>query len=155
MQRRLLPGLAFSLPIDVGFAVGLATHDVARLGTLVWIAQPIFDDAPTLNVVSEIEAWRWPVFFPLNAALRRQIVTKIGHVAIPQSLETMPYMRSRATLSGKPDGVWNLVSLAADGSFNTSRHGQTTDPSVPIYRVVNDTALKEKIVTGWRSSDEW
>jgi hypothetical protein len=155
MQRRLLPGLAFSLPTDLGFAVGLATHDVARLGTLVWIAQPTFDMEPTLDVVSEIEVWRWPVFFPLNAALRRHIVTKIGHVAIPQPLETMPYMRSRATLSGKPDGAWNLVRFPGDGSFTTSRLGRTTDPSVPIYRVVNDTALKERIVTGWRSSDEW
>lgn len=33
--------------------------------------------------------------------------------------------------------------------------GVANDPSVAIYEVVNDTALKEMIVSNWRPANEW
>jgi hypothetical protein len=58
------------------------THDVPRMGSLVWIAEPTFDEEPTIEQVQQIDQWRWPVFFPLSSALRRSIVTPIGVVPI-------------------------------------------------------------------------
>jgi hypothetical protein len=82
------PGLAFYLVTDLGFAVGIATHDVPRIGSLVWIGEPIFDEQPAAIDVQRVDRWRWPVFFPLAAALRRKVVSSVGVVPIPPALET-------------------------------------------------------------------
>jgi hypothetical protein len=153
VQRRSLPGLAFSLPTDAGFVIGLATHDIPRLGTLIWISRETYDEEPGTSEASGVNDWRWPIFFPLNAALRGRIATKIGHVPIPDHLAQMPVMRSRAG-SGRAAG-WNLVELPESGSPGTRVAGSANDPKVPIYQIVNDTRLKEMVASGWRPEHEW
>lgn len=141
------PGLAFSIVCDRGFAVGIATHDVPKVGTLVWIAEPTFDDEPTSEQARSISEWRWPVLFPLTAAIRRKIVTTIGVIPVPPGLARFPVMRSGNKRMG-----W-IAFTREDGV--SRRLGPATDPSLPIYKVVNDTSLKEKIVSDWRPEDEW
>jgi len=141
------PGLSFSIVCDLGFAVGLVTHDVPRIGSLIWIAEPMFDEAPTLQDVGEIKRWRWPVFFPLSAAIRRKIVTPIGVVRIPADLQEFPLLRSR-----NGHGGWILVKFANGSSRPV---GPATNPAIPRYSVVNDTRLKEMIVSGWSPQQEW
>ena len=140
------PGLAFSLVCDLGFAVGIVTHSIERVGQLVWIAEPTFDDEPTLDQVREIKDWRWPVFFPLGAAIRRRLVNSLGVVPVPAKIQKFPLLRSNAGRG------WNLVKFV-DGSSRPA--GPAKDASIPIYRIVNDTMLKEQIVSGWRPEKEW
>ena len=146
-MARAQPGLAFSLVCDLGFAVGLMTHRVERIGDLVWMAEPVFDEEPTVAEVEKIEDWRWPVHFPLGAALRRKIVSPIGIVAIPDQLKAYPVMRGGDKKLGwmaftREDGVERLL-------------GPAKDPSLPISQTVNDTALKEMLVSGWSPEQEW
>lgn len=147
MAARPKPGLVFSIVCDLGFAVGLVTYDLPKIGSLVWIAEPTFDDEPTLEDVQRIGRWRWPVFFPVAAAIRRKIVTPIGMIPLPRALEQFPILRS-----GNRSMGW-MAFTESDGV--RQRLGPAKDPSIPIYRVVNDTALKEMIVTGWKPEDEW
>jgi hypothetical protein len=141
------PGLAFFVVCDLGFAVGLVTHDIPKTGSLIWIAEPTFEDEPTVADVKSIERWRWPVLFPLPAAIRRHIVTAIGEVPIPADLQSFPTLRS-----GNKSLGWTAFT-ERDGV--RIRLGPTTDAQLPIYKVVNDTRLREMIVTGWRPEDEW
>lgn len=141
------PGLSFSMVCDLGFAVGLMTHDVPRIGSLIWIADPIFDELPTLQDVEKVERWRWPVFFPLSAAIRRKIVAPIGKIRIPAELQEFPLLRSR---NGR--GGWLLVKFVNGASRPA---GPATDPTIPRYSVVNDTRLKEMIVSGWKPEQVW
>jgi hypothetical protein len=67
-MSRPQPGLAFSLPSDAGYIVGIVTHDVQKVG---WIATPTFEEEPTVEEVERITSWRWPVLLPLEAAIRR------------------------------------------------------------------------------------
>jgi hypothetical protein len=141
------PGYAFSLVCDLGFAVGLMTHYVERIGHLVWIAEPIFDEEPSLEDVAKIDSWRWPVFFPLGAAVRRKLVTQIGVTSVPSSLQAFPILRSGSRTTG-----WTAFT-EIDGERR--RLGSTSNPALPIYKIVNDTALKEMIVSGWSPDQEW
>jgi hypothetical protein len=146
-MARLQPGFAFSLVCDLGFAVGLMTHHVDRIGDLVWMAGPVFEEEPTIEDVEKIEDWRWPIFFPLGAAVRRRIVTSIGVVTVPAELRAFPVMRS---------GDKKLGWVAFTREDRAERLlGPATDPALPIYEVVNDTRLKEMLVSGWRPEQEW
>ncbi len=146
-MMQVQPGLAFSLVCDLGFAIGVVTHDVPRIGSLIWMAEPTFDEEPSAEEIAQIEQWRWPVFFPLQAAIRRKIVAAIGVIALPSALQEFPMMRSR---DGR--GGWNLVKFV-DGASQPC--GVATDPMTPRYSVVNDTRLKEMLVTGWRPETDW
>jgi hypothetical protein len=141
------PGLAFSIVCDLGFAVGIVTHDLPRIGSLIWMAEPTFDEEPTIEQVQEIEGWRWPVFFPVAAAIRRKIVSPIGEVSVPEGLRQFPLLRSR---NGR--GGWTLVKFV-DGASQPA--GPASDPAIARYSVVNDTRLKEMIVSGWRPENNW
>jgi len=146
-MARPQPGLAFSIPSDAGYIVGVVTHDVPKVGSLVWIAKPTFAQQPTVDEVESIKSWRWPVLLPLEAAIRRHIVTPIGTVAVQKGLQQFPTMRSGNRKTG-----W-VAFTEADGARR--RLGPTNDPSLPIYQVVNDTRLKEMVVSGWRPEDVW
>lgn len=141
------PGLVFVLPSDVGFIVGLATHDLPTKGSLAWIATPTFDTEPSLASVASINDWRWPVLVPLAAAIRRRIVIPLGDIDVPARLRQFPKMRSGSKKIG-----W-VAFTEVDGI----RHelGPATDPSLPIYQIVNDVRLKEMVVSGWRPEDVW
>lgn len=135
------------MPCDAGFLVALMTHEVPKIGALMWIATPTFDEEPSLDDVEQIASWRWPVFFPLGAAIRRRIFVAIGVVDIPEALRAFPTLRSGHRSMGytsftEVDGVRHQL-------------GATTDATLPIYQIVNDTRLKEMVVSGWRPQDEW
>ena len=149
MPPRVKPGLAFWIVCDLGFAVGIVTHKTPRQGTLIWIAEPIFDEEPTVDQVVQIHQWRWPIFFPLGTFLHRKAAILIGVIALPPELEEFPVLRSRH-FGGR--GGWDLVKFV-DGSSRTN--GICTDPTIPVYQLVNDIALKEMIVSGYRPEQVW
>lgn len=136
------------LVCDLGFAIGLVTHQIPRIGDLVWVAEPVFDDEPDVSAVEGIGQWRWPVFFPVGAALRRKIITPIGVIEIPSMLRDFPRMRG-----GNRQMGWREVRCDANGTEQVL--GVATDPKLPVYRVVNDTRLKEMLVSGWVPERDW
>jgi hypothetical protein len=135
------------MPTEAGFLVGLVTHNVSKVGSLVWVAKPTFDEEPTLEQTSQITEWRWPVLFPLAAAIRQAIVSPIGQVAVPMALQSFPTLRSGERRIG-----W-VALTEIDGVRSTL--GPTTDRSLPIYQIVNDTRLKEMVVSDWNPDDDF
>lgn len=148
MQTRPSPGLAFTLASDAGLIVGLVTHDRPPVGSLVWVAQPTFDGPPTLTEAQAIDRWRWPVFFPVATALRRRIVDSVGTVEVPAALTRFPVLRSGSRAAG-----WQ--AFTEDDAGTRLQLGPAADASVPVYQVVNDTRLREMIVSGWRPEKVW
>jgi hypothetical protein len=147
LKVRVVPGLAFSIVSDLGFAVSLVTHQVPRYGDLIWVAKPVFDDEPDVQAVEAIEQWRWPLFFPTGSAIRRKLVTPIAVVDIPLGLKAFPRMRG-----GNRQMGWREVEYV-DGAERVV--GITQDASLPISQIVNDTRLKEMIVSAWVPERDW
>ena len=106
-----------------------------------------FDEFPTVDDAVAIETWRWPIFFPLGSAFRRKIVDRIGRVPIPDGLATFPTMRGGG-VGGQP---WMEHRGGALGGIGR----RTEDRDLPIVAIVNDTRLKEMLVTGWAPADRW
>jgi len=140
-------GLAFTFICDRGFAVGLCTHRHAKMGHFVRLADPFFSEYPSKDQVDSIESWRWPVFYPLGAALRLKTVDRIARMAIPVALETFPTMRRGGT-GGQP---WMGYRDGHLGGLGPT----TEDRDLPVVTIVNHERLKEMLVTGWRPADRW
>jgi hypothetical protein len=94
VARVIRPGFAFAVVSDVGFVVGLHTHRDKLMGYLIWLSQRTFEEMPTVDDASAIERWRWCVFYPLGAAINRNIDIPIGNIPIPPDLQHFPRMRS-------------------------------------------------------------
>jgi hypothetical protein len=138
-------GLAFALALDdedTEYLVGLYTHDVPNVGSLVWIAEPTFPVPPSVHDVAEIDDWRWPITFPLAAAIRRRLVIEIGEIPIPIRLARFPTLRGG-------DRVIGWVSFTReDGEERTL--GPTQDWSLPVDMLVNIPSLRKLVRTNWR-----
>jgi hypothetical protein len=144
---KVQPGLAFSVPLDARNALGVMTKELPRIGALVWIGSETFAEAPTLLDAESNDRWRWPVFFPLASAVRKKLVDPLGVIALPPEIALSPRMRSGNKARG-----W-VACEERDGQMVPI--GPTSDPSLPIYSVVNLTRLKEMVSTNWRPEDSW
>lgn len=60
-------------------------------------------------------------------------------------------MRSCTPFPGEKR-TWLVARITESGS---EPGGPTRDKSLPVFQVVNDTALKEMLVSGWKPEDEW
>lgn len=147
MVRLAEPGLAFSMPTSVGYLLGLVTHATPRIGSLAWIATQTFSTPPTVETVEAVDSWRWPVYFLAATAIRRKLALRVGMVPIPQRLRAFPTLRGGAQAMG-----W-VAFTYVDGDQRLL--GRTIDSTLPIYQIVNDTALREMVETGWRPEDDF
>jgi hypothetical protein len=147
-MAELQPGFAFTIPTEAGcFLVGVFTHEVPRIGSLVWVAQPTYAEKPTLEEAGAISEWRWPILLPLEATVRQGLALPIGQIAIPAPLQPFPTLRSGARKLG-----WTAFTEVGGERLQL---GPTQDRSLPIYKVVNAKRLKEMIASGWNPEDEW
>jgi hypothetical protein len=117
------------------------------MGSFVWIAEPIFDEEPTQANVASISAWRWPVWLPLGAMVRRRLVMPLGLAPIPPDFRSYPIRR------GGLGHEWRRVAIAEVGTREVLP-GQP-DASLSIDQLVNDVRLTEMLVSGWRPEDSW
>jgi len=147
MTARVKPGLAVSIVTDRGFAVGLYTHKDPKMGELIWIADGFWDEEPTVQDVQRVERWRWCVFFPLGAAVRRRLVSPIGTLPISKEFEDFPVMRAGSKQQG-----WFIVRGGEMENFGFER---TDDRGLPPRILVNDTRLKEMLVSDWTPEEWW
>ena len=101
----------------------------------------------TVDDVVAIHSWRWPGFFPLGAAIRRKLIDRIVRVPIPAALEAFPTMRN----GGRGGQPWREHREGKLGGLGS----KTEDRELPIVHIVNDTRLKELLVSGWMPADRW
>ena len=60
-------------------------------------------------------------------------------------------MRSGTAYPGQRTN-WMAMRLTESGDVTL---GETSDKSLPVFQIVNDTALKEMLVSGWKPEDDW
>lgn len=141
------PGLAFSMPITGGYMMGIFTHDRPRVGSVIWVADPIFTAPPSLEDAARVTSWRWPLLIPLPAAIRRHTIEPIGVIPLPDDLREFPTFRG---------GGGKLGWMAFREVGGTDRMlGPTQDASLPIYKLVGVETLREMVETNWRPEDDF
>jgi hypothetical protein len=147
MSTKVEPGFAFTMTTDVGYLVGLVTHVSPKVGSLAWIAGPTFQQKPGLEDVRRISDWRWPVYFLAGVAVHRGLAEAIGIVDVPRDLRKFPILRSGDAQLG-----W-IAFTEIDG---VEKHlGRTRDKSIPVFQLVNHTALRKMVESNWQSQDDY
>jgi hypothetical protein len=152
-QTRPKIGDVIEIPTSRGLAYAQYTHYVPRWGALLRILPGIFDARPDDWETFVQQDERFYAFFPLGAALSRDIVSVVAKVEVPNGKRTFPRLRMRglvdpATRRATSWRIWDgkaerLVTSLTD-----------EERSLSVAAVLNDAMLTKKIEEGYKPEDE-
>ena len=130
-----------------GLAYAQYTHEhrePPRYGSLLRVLPGLHSETPSefAHLVTQHE--RFSVFFPLGAALQRQLVRIVAREEIPRGNRAFPIFRSR---QGQVVWLWD-----GKKEWRARRRDRWTPRA--IAEVWNDTLLIERIASGWRPDDD-
>jgi len=146
MSKRPKIGDIVEIPLpDNGMGYAQYTHKHKQYGALL----RVFQVCEKVDDISELSnaLHQFTTFFPLGAAVNREVVRIAGNIPIKDELKTFPVFRAGVpNLSGIVETWWLW-----DGE-NETRIGKLSSKQMkyPIRGVINDTLLIERICSGWQ-----
>jgi len=146
MNKRPKIGDIVEIPLtDGGFGYAQYTHKHKIYGGLLRVLQvrEKVEDIARLSCALH----QFTTFFPLDAAINRQIVMSIGNLPVRNEFKEFPVFRCGTANSKGVVEVWWLW----DGK-NEERVGKLSPKQMeyPIRGVINDTLLIARICSGWQ-----
>lgn len=140
-------GDLIEIPTTVGFSYAQYTHKHPQYGALLRVFPGVFEKRPSSYSKILASTPLFSCFFPLNAAIREEIVAIANHGEVPTALQEFPIFRAGAV---NPElkrvqtwWLWDGEKEWPIGDLNPDQR------KLPIRGVWNDTLLKERIVSGW------
>jgi hypothetical protein len=138
-----------------GLAYALYTHRHStppKFGDLVRVFAGLHEHRPVPITTVTTDDILFTTFFPLGAAVNREIVEVVGHMEVPDALKAFPVFRT-----GTPDpktkrvAVWWLWDGSKEWRVGSLTHEQAL---YPLRGVWNDTLMIERIERGWRAEND-
>lgn len=147
MAKRVRIGDVIEIPTAKGLAYAQLSHNVKQWGSLLRILPGFHATRPgSLSIVIGQEE-RFVVFFPLQAAVNRNIFEVVGHEEVPERARPLPHFRVAGHIDreGRVHDWW-LWDGEADRKL-----GKLDDKTrkLPLLEVWNDTLLIQRIEEGW------
>lgn len=152
MAKRIRIGDLIEIPTNRGFAYGQYTHHTEKYGPLLRVF-PGFHASPPQDyckIATQTEIF--VLFFPLQAAVNRNIVRVIGNCEVSTPSKEFPTFRSGLydMKTGKVQNWWLW-----DGTRSWRVSELTSEQyKFPVEGIWNDTILIERLESGWRPSNE-
>lgn len=146
MSNRPKLGDIVEIPLsENGAGYAQYTHKHKQYGALLRVFQvrEKVDDITDLSNAPH----QFTTFFPLGAAVNREIVSVVGNLPIKDKLKMFPAFRVGVPNQSGVVEIWWLW----DGE-KEERIGNLSPEQMeyPIRGVINDTLLKERICSGWQ-----
>jgi len=142
--------------IEIETPEGLAyfqyTHEHSKMGSLIRVLPGIYTERPLEFHHLVTQPDRFVTFFPLGAAVHRDIVRIVANEVIPSQARKFPLFRAAGARDR--DGRvlnWWLCDGKREwfiGDLEPEHH------KLPIEGIWNDTLLIERIVQGWKPEDD-
>ena len=144
-------GDIIEIPTSKGLAYAQYTHKLEHYGALLRVLDGFFESRPNqFNELAE-KKHKFVIFFPLGAAIRRKIFLIVGHAEIPDNAKEFPLFRAGAVGKSGKVATWWLW----DGKKEWMIGDLTLEQRhLPILGVVNDTALIQRIESGWTPEND-
>ena len=117
--------------------VGVMTHELPNVGSVIWVARPTYEKTPTLEEAEAISQWRWPTLFPLEAAVRKSGQAIAVYYDATQN-DTRDLARSESELRCDEDPVLFRVPTPL-ASVVACRHGLWTPRSEQLIKIAATT----------------
>jgi hypothetical protein len=147
VARRIKIGDVVEIPTEKGLTYAQFTHKEPQWGSLLRVLPGFFTQRPTTLTDLVGEDTVFLSFFPLQAAINRNIFEIVANCPVPPHAVKFPLFRAPgwADRTGKVldwwlwDGEksWKIGNLTAE------------EKRLPIKEVINDTLLVERIQEGW------
>jgi hypothetical protein len=146
MARKILIGDIIEISTSKGFVYAQYTHQHEMYGGLIRILDGFFVSRPCEFDELVKQRHKFVVFFPLRAAVSRKIFEIVAHCEVPEEAKTFPIFRS-----GPPDRNGKVANWWLWDGTKEWMIGKLTDEQrkIPIRSILNDTALIERIESGW------
>ena len=152
MPKRVQIGNIIEIPTAKGLAYAQYTHQHATHGGLIRVFDTLFGHRP-INFSELVNgSVRFSTFFPVTAAINRNIFKVVGHEDVAPRNKPFPVFRNGiADPKTKKVSVWWFW----DGEREW-RVGNITPEqrSMPIVGVWNVAFLVERIESGWRPEND-
>lgn len=146
-MTRLRVGDVFELVTERGLVYAQYTHRHANYGELIRVLPGFFPIRPSQFEELVKLPTRFVTFFPLRAAVSKQVVVIVGNEPVPPECRSFPTFRAGVedSTTGRVESWWLW-----DGEKEW-RVGDLTDEQrrLPIRGVWNDTLLIERIESDW------
>lgn len=143
-------GDVIALDTSKGVALAQVVHRDRLYGTLIRVLQPLFETIPA-DVVAAVRAPdRFYTFFPVNAAISKGIVQKIGQAPVPPEAQAFPVLRVKGDIQKNGSvstwWLWDGTKEWPVGLLDAETR------RLSIAEVVNDTLLRQRIESDWTPS---
>ena len=149
---RLKPGDIVEIGTARGLAYAQYTHRHAMYGALLRVFGTFYSERPSSFADVTAQEPAFHCFFPLGAAVHREIVTIVGCEPLPMGAQALPLFRS-----GVVDPATGRVAMwwLWDGQKEW-RVGDLSSEhrALPVRGVWNDTLLVERIEQGWTDASQ-
>jgi hypothetical protein len=151
-KREIQLGDVFEIRTPIGRAYLQYVKWHEELGHLVRVLCPVFELRPErfTDIVTLPE--RFVTFFPLAAAQSRGIVERVATEPVPTHFSEWPTLRSPGKVDPKRRVVESWWLWDGQRSISVDRLTQQ-QTAFSIKEIINDTALIQRIVTGWVPTD--
>jgi hypothetical protein len=151
MAKRIKIGDIIEIETSIGFAYAQYTHKHNKYGALIRVFDKVFKESiDDFDGVEDIPV-RFSIFFPLQAAINRDIFKVVGNRPVAEKNQQFPVFRD-----GTPHPKTRQVEVwwLWDGEKEW-RVGELTESQwkLPIRGIWNDTLLIERIESGWRQEN--
>ncbi|WP_138223177.1 ribonuclease E inhibitor RraB [Nibricoccus aquaticus] len=150
MAKKVQIGAIIEIDTKIGKAYAQFSHyhsEPPRWGALIRVLPGVFDERPAEFKALVVQKEIFSTFFPLQAAVNRDIVREVGAEPLPEHAKPFPLFRS-----GNPNPETGKVSQwwLWDGVKSWMVPGLTDEQwDLPIKEISNDLALIDRIETGW------
>lgn len=134
-----------------GAAYVQVTHEQEEFGYLIRALPGLHRSPPNLGRLVQ-QSHRWVAFYPVDEAIKRGLVRKIGSYPIPPTARDFPIFLA----AGLPDRSGRVNDWWLWDGRDEKRIGALRDEQrdLPLREVINHEVLVTRLASGWSSRDD-
>jgi hypothetical protein len=147
MSKKSKPGDVVEIKTKRGLAYAQYALRKPRWGALIRVLPGFHNTRPDEFAVLVKQSERFVTFFPLQAAIDRQLFEIVAHEPVPASAHKLPLFRAAGHIDREGFihdwWLWDGEKSWRIGKLNPEQR------KLPIQEVVNDTLLIQRIEEEW------
>jgi hypothetical protein len=145
-------GDVFEIQTRRGFGYFQFCYSDDELGEMIRVLEGVDETRPSDIAALVNTEEQFYTFFPIAAALKKSIVSRVAHLGIPVRDPWPPLMRSPGRYNAKTRRVETWWISQAGKAWQVDALDEN-EKDLSVKGILNDTLLIEHIESGWRPRD--